>query len=154
MIRLAAATLAASLGLGACRTADRDLPAVYRDLDVPGKRLASPDVQRQGRAIFHERCIACHGELGDGRGVRAAQLTPPPPDLTDARWRALLDERHIYYAIAEGGHGTPMPPWKAALSPGEIWSVVAYVRSLAGQQPAAAAPAGAAPQGTQPPDRR
>jgi mono/diheme cytochrome c family protein len=140
MHRHLVAALAASLGLVACRTADRDLPAVYRDLSVPQGRLASADVQRQGRAIFHERCTPCHGELADGKGVRAAGLTPPPPDLTDGRWRALTDERHVYYAIAEGGHGTPMPPWKATLSPGEIWSLVAYVRAIAGHPLGAAAP--------------
>lgn len=140
MLRLLAATLAASLGLASCRTVDRDLPAIYRDMSVPGQRLASPDVQRQGRAIFRERCTPCHGELADGRGVRAAALTPPPPDLTDPRWRVVIDERHVYYAIAEGGHGTPMPPWKATLSPGEIWSLVAYLRSLPGQSLGTAAP--------------
>lgn len=140
MRRSLVAALAVSLGLLACRSEDRDLPAVYRDLSVPGNRLESADVQRQGRAIFHERCTPCHGEQADGRGVRAAGMTPPPPDLTDGRWWALTDERHVYYAIAEGGHGTPMPPWKATLSPGEIWSLVAYVRSIAVHPLGATAP--------------
>jgi len=146
-------TLAASLGLTGCYTGDRDLPAVYRELKVPGERLASEDVRRQGRAIFHERCAPCHGDQADGKGVRAAGLTPPPPDFTNAEWRVLTDERHVYYAIAEGGHGTPMPPWKATLSPGEIWSLVAYVRSLAGQPVGAAAPATEGGQRTSRTDR-
>jgi mono/diheme cytochrome c family protein len=125
-----AAALTASLALSGCEVRDRDLPAIYRELEVPRDRLASPDVQRQGRAIFRLHCAACHGEAVDGRGVRAAELTPPPPDLADVEWQARTDERRVYYAIAEGGHGRPMPPWKASLSPGEIWSLVAYIRSL------------------------
>jgi mono/diheme cytochrome c family protein len=127
---LVCATLTASLSLSACNLRDRDLPAIYRRLEVPAARLASADVQRQGRVIYRQRCVLCHGENADGRGVQAHDLTPPPRDFTSAEWQRRTDDRRIYYAIAEGRHGTPMPPWKATLSPGEIWSLVAYVRGV------------------------
>ncbi len=130
MRRLLCAALTASLSLWACSFGDRDIPSIYVEMSVPTDRLVSPDVQRQGRAIFHQRCVLCHGEEADGRGVQAHDLTPPPRDLTDVRWQARTDDRHVYFSIAEGRHGTPMPPWKATLSPGEIWSLVAYIRSL------------------------
>lgn len=137
MRRLLCATLTASLSLSACSFGDRDLPAAYRSLEVPGDRLASPDVQRQGRTIYRQRCLLCHGESADGRGVQAHDLTPPPRDLTSVEWQRRTSDRHIYYAIAEGRHGTPMPPWKATLSRGEIWSLVAYIRTV-GPAPATA----------------
>jgi mono/diheme cytochrome c family protein len=130
MHRILCATLTASLSLSGCSLRDRDLPAVYRELEVPASHLASPDVRRQGRAIFHEHCILCHGEQADGRGVKAADLTPPPRDLTGSEWQQQTDDRHIYYVIAEGRRGTAMPSWKPTLSPGEIWSLIAYLRSL------------------------
>ncbi len=155
MKRLLATTIVATLGLGACRARpDADLPAIYREMEVPGERLASPDVQRQGRLIFHERCAACHGDLADGRGPGARGLAVSPADLTDAAWRARNDERRVFYEVAEGSHGRPMPEWKATLSPGEIWSLVAYIRTLS-DSPLAGGSANMAtkPQGARPRDR-
>jgi mono/diheme cytochrome c family protein len=131
MRRFLWATLTASLSLSGCDLRDSDLPAVYRELAVPAERLGSPDVQRQGRAIYRQRCVLCHGEQADGKGVRAPDLTPPPRNFTDVDWQARTDDRHVYFAIAEGRHGTPMPQWKATLSPGEIWSLIAYIRTVA-----------------------
>jgi mono/diheme cytochrome c family protein len=127
------AALAASLSPSGCSFHDRDLPHAYRRLAVPAERLASRDTRNQGRAIFRQRCVPCHGELGDGQGVRARDLSPQPRNFTDSDWQDRTDARHIYYAIAEGRPGTAMPSWKPTLNPGEIWSLVAYVRSLAPQ---------------------
>jgi mono/diheme cytochrome c family protein len=125
------AALAASLSPWGCSFSDRDLPGPYRRLDVPVERLASREARSEGRAIYRERCILCHGDLGDGRGVRARDLSPQPRNLTDPDWQARSDARHIYRAIAEGRPGTAMPSWKPTLNPSEIWSLVAYVRTLA-----------------------
>lgn len=35
-----------------------------------------------GAAFFAANCTACHGTTGDGNGAVAADLSPPPPDLT------------------------------------------------------------------------
>ncbi len=155
MKRLLAATIVATLGLGACRARpDADLPAIYREMEVPGERLASADVRRQGRVIFHEHCASCHGDVADGKGPGARGLAVPPADLTDAAWRARTDDRRVFYEIAEGSHGKPMPEWKATLSPGEIWSLVAYIRSLSDSPLAGASDGMAAkPQGMRPRDR-
>ena len=145
------AALAASLSPSGCRFGDRDLPGPYRRLEVPAEGLVSRETRNQGRVIFHLRCVLCHGELGDGRGVRARDLSPQPRNLTDLEWQARTDARHIYYAIAEGRQGTAMPSWKPTLNAGEIWSLVAYVRTLAPQAPGiedsdTARPAAPAPQ--------
>ena len=140
---LTAVLLPLAFAAGSCRAHESGLPAVYEEMQVPARELASPDIQRQGRVIYRERCLACHGEHADGKGSLGGALRPPPTDLTDSAWQARTDERHVYYAIAEGGHGKPMPPWKATLSPGEIWSLVAYIRTLVAP-PAAAAGAPAA----------
>jgi mono/diheme cytochrome c family protein len=156
MRRLLHATLTASLSLSGCSLRDRDLPPAYRELEVPAKRLASPDVQRQGRVIFRVRCVLCHGEAADGKGVRAADLSTPTRNLTDETWQARTDDRHVYYYIAEGRRSTAMPSWKPTLSPGEIWSLVAYIRSLV-PRPAAtddSGPPDVTPPGAAGQDRR
>ena len=146
------AALAASLSPSGCSFRDSDLPASYRRLEVPAERLASRETLNQGRVIFRLRCVLCHGEFGDGQGVRARDLSPPPRNFTDPDWQDRTDARRIYYAIAEGLRGTAMPSWKPTLNEGEIWSLVAYVRSLAPRAPGAsdsdaARPTAPAPQG-------
>ena len=145
MRRILIASLTASLSLSAC--SDRDLPGRYRRLDVPAGRLASVDVQRQGRAIFLERCALCHGAFADGRGIRRRDLPTRARDLTDVEWQRRTSDRRLFFVISEGLHGTAMPAWKGTLVAGEIWSVVAYLRIL-GPQPGAEADE--APRGPSP----
>ena len=124
------AALAALLSPSGCSFRDRDLPGPYRRLAVPAERLASRETRNQGRVIFRLHCVLCHGELGDGQGVRARDLSPQPRNFTDPDWQARTDARQVYYAIAEGRRGTAMPSWKPTLNEGEMWSLVAYVRTL------------------------
>lgn len=119
------------LGCSACRDRDSDLPPLYRDLTVPEQRLVSQDAHDRGRRLFQEHCVLCHGERGDGRGIRREGLSRPPRDFTDAGWRNRTSPRHVYFAIREGVRGTPMPSWKA-LDNEDVWDLVAYVRSLSG----------------------
>jgi len=42
--------------------------------DMPGAREGAP--------IFAENCAQCHGASGTGNGPWAAEMTPPPSDLT------------------------------------------------------------------------
>jgi cytochrome c oxidase cbb3-type subunit II len=125
------AALAASLSPSGCSFRDRDLPGPYRRLEVPAERLASRETLNEGRVLYRLRCVLCHGELGDGQGVRARDLAPAPRSFAAPDWQARTDARHLYFAIAEGRRGTAMPSWKPTLNPSEIWSLVAYVRTLA-----------------------
>jgi mono/diheme cytochrome c family protein len=125
------AALAASLSPWGCNRRDSELPYRYAGMDVPAEWLALPETRNQGRVIYRQLCILCHGELGDGRGVRARDLSPAPRSFADPQWRNRTDARHLYFWIAEGRPGTSMAAWKPTLNPGEIWSLVAYVRSLA-----------------------
>ena len=122
---LAALCLAA---LPACNP-DADLPESYRRLKVPTELLASPDARERGRALFMSSCVLCHGEKGDGRGVRRAGLSEAPRDFTDSEWRHRTTPRHVFFAIREGIRGTPMAGWKA-FGDDQIWDLVAYVLSL------------------------
>ncbi len=123
-----------SLAFSACRGRDGDLPPRYRDLAVPEAALSSPAARERGRALFLEHCALCHGERADGRGVRREGLTSPPRDFTDPAWRLRTSPRHVFSTIREGERGTPMPAW-AALSDSEVWDLVAYLRSVAGNRP-------------------
>ena len=133
MRRLLLGGLLMWLVLPGCADVDRDLPRQYRRLEVPRAGLASVEARMRGSRLFHGNCALCHGERGDGRGVRREGLTRPPRDFTNPSWRQSTSPRHVFYAIREGLAGTPMPNWKA-LSEQDAWDMTAYVLTLSDQR--------------------
>ena len=125
--RLSALTL--SLTFTACSGPDSDLPEAYRRLDVPEVLLRSPEARASGRKLFLANCALCHGERGDGHGMRSAGLAKAPASFTDPVWRRGVTPRRVFFVIREGVHGTPMPAWNW-LSTDEAWDLVAYLLSL------------------------
>ena len=84
----------------------------------------------QGRQLFKQNCLACHGPTGRGDGPAAASLHPHPADL------AIMAGHHpdgdLAWKIANGRGA--MPPWKGALSEQQIWTLVTYIRSLSAME--------------------
>ena len=111
-----------------CADADRDLPREYRRTELPAG-LASAEAKKHGEQLFMQHCALCHGERGDGRGIRREGLTRAPRDFTSEMWHRSTSPRHVFYAIREGVSGTPMPSWKA-LSEQDAWDMTGYVLSL------------------------
>jgi mono/diheme cytochrome c family protein len=112
-----------------CADPDRELPREYRRVEIPVSRMASEDAQQHGEQLFLEYCSLCHGERGDGRGIRREGLTRAPRDFTNPAWRQSTSPRRIFHAIREGVPSTPMPGWKA-LSEQDAWDMTTYVLSL------------------------
>lgn len=90
----------------------------------------------KGHEIFSRYCTPCHGESGAGDGYNAHHLDPHPRDLTDSEedYMAKLDNEEILEVLKVGGYGVElagtMPAWGKVFSEEELWSVVAYVRTL------------------------
>ena len=92
-----------------------------------------------GRKKFDIHCAACHGILGDGKSLVAANMSlRPPPSLHE---RKGMPVGH-YYQVVANGFGL-MPGYRAELTVEERWAVVAYVAALQLSQsaPVAMAPA-------------
>jgi mono/diheme cytochrome c family protein len=94
-------------------------------------------------AVGHKRfdiyCATCHGLVGDGRSLVAANMSlRPPPSLHE---RKGMSVGH-YYQVVANGYGL-MPGYGAELSVEERWGVVAYLAALQLSQsaPVALAPA-------------
>lgn len=126
--RLTAALLT-WLVLPGCTDVDRDLPAPYRNVAVPETQMTSPDARERGRVLFQANCALCHGVRGDGHGQRREGLDVPPRDFTDPGWRRRTSPRHVFFAIREGLHGTPMAGWKS-LGERDAWDLTAFVLSI------------------------
>ncbi|MFB6375736.1 MAG: cbb3-type cytochrome c oxidase N-terminal domain-containing protein [Bradymonadaceae bacterium] len=81
----------------------------------------------QGKKVFKGKCAACHQENGGG---------DVGPNLTDDYWLHGGELMAIYETISGGVTDKGMPAWKGRLAPKEIVSVVAYIRSIRGTDPA------------------
>jgi mono/diheme cytochrome c family protein len=89
---------------------------------------ASPAVLKEGKSIFDARCARCHGAEGKGDG-KESDPNNPAADLTDS-FRADLNPDGVMFHRVAGGKPPAMPAFKGQLTPQEIWTVVAYAKSL------------------------
>ena len=129
-------------------------PRGLRNTKIP---VRSDDaIPKVGKAIYDDQCSICHGTAGAGDGPLAQRLKDEPSDWT-AGGGGLKDmgDENIFDVIARGGmaagRSTAMPA-SPKLSEAEVWSLVAYVKSLRGKlevvppQPASTSePVGRAP---------
>ena len=93
---------------------------------APGKEVKDPMAGdpvaiHQGKATFRMFCSMCHGLDASG-GSRG-------PDLTAGRWTHGSSAAAVFRTIREGVPGTDMPE-NGNLLEEEVWSIVAYLRSL------------------------
>jgi mono/diheme cytochrome c family protein len=95
--------------------------------------IPSSEAVSRGRAIFSERCVACHGDRGRGDGVASVSLDPKPADLV------LHVPQHtdgeLYYMVSVGFPDSAMPAWREVLSEQQRWELVHYLRVLASGNP-------------------
>jgi mono/diheme cytochrome c family protein len=92
----------------------------------------------RGQRLYRYYCAACHGSEGTGTGRNAPYLERmgrAPRDHTDIWYMNRLTDAELYRAISEGKRrdGEPpfMPWWGYTLTQEEIWSLVAFIWSLA-----------------------
>lgn len=101
------------------RTLVRPLPAgmTGADLDL-----------RVGGQIYHQYCVACHGEKGDGQTALGKHLAPPPRDFTRTAQMASITDSDLGQAIMRGVPGTGMAPWEGVLNKEDVRRVVLFIR--------------------------
>ncbi|MGH8802102.1 MAG: copper homeostasis membrane protein CopD [Casimicrobiaceae bacterium] len=100
----------------------------------PTSSVASPvpdndDTIARGRGLFAANCATCHGDSGRGDGPMAPALPVHPANLT--LHGSMHTPGDLYWMIAHGIPGTPMPAFSPRFSDTEIWTLVEYVRALA-----------------------
>lgn len=99
----------------------------------------SPAILAEGKALFlseRAKCYDCHGQNGEGDGPGGQDIQDDwgnpmePANLTLKEYRGGKRPIDIYYRIAGGLPGTPMPAMGKVLSSKEIWALERYLRSL------------------------
>ncbi len=100
---------------------------------------------REGGILYTKNCAMCHGDAQDGDGLFARALQPRPANFRDSGTIAQLTENYLFWRIKEGGPGVPrgsieyrssMPVWDGVLSDEEIWKIIMFEYTNAGQKPA------------------
>ena len=103
---------------------------------VLGNPLPRSDaVLAAGRKGYGERCVVCHGALGDGRSLLTQAYGAKPANLHAGRLREAGDGQ-IYHVIAAGKNS--MPGYAREIDEDRRWSIVHYVRALQRSQNAEA----------------
>ncbi len=112
-------------------------PRVPNDQLEEARALANPlpnsaEVVAQGKTLYEGKgtCANCHGINGNGRGLGAASLNPPPRNfLHHGFWRHRT-EGEIFWVIKHGSQGTAMIPFGGLLSDDEIWTIIRYEQTF------------------------
>jgi mono/diheme cytochrome c family protein len=74
-------------------------------------------------------CKICHGVTGNGLGLMAQGLNPPPRNFACRRTMETISDGQLFWIIRNGSPGTGMPAFKN-LKDREIWQIVRYLRTF------------------------
>lgn len=98
--------------------------------------MPAGELVAQGRFVFEQNCMLCHGRRGNGRGEFAATTLPRPRDFTRGlfKYRStpsgfLPTDEDLRRTIRSGLAGTAMPAF-TLLPEGDLRAVIAFVKSL------------------------
>ena len=71
----------------------------------------TPELVAQGKTLYENNCVQCHGTNGDGKGWKAAELKKKPRDFTlpFEQWNySKGDPKKIFEVLKVGLPDTPM----------------------------------------------
>lgn len=123
------------------------------DLDAaenPFRHLESSNPQEfrthveNGRRVYYQNCVFCHGDNLAGNGMFVHGLDPIPTNFSDKGTIPMLRETFLFWRISKGGPGLPdeggpwdtaMPAWEKFLKEDEIWDAILFVYDFTGSRP-------------------
>jgi mono/diheme cytochrome c family protein len=95
----------------------------------------SPEIVEKGKSLYNGKgtCFNCHGKDGAGNGPAAIGLDPTPRNFHHRGFWRHRTEGEIFWVIKHGSPGTSMVGFGDRLSDEEIWTIIQYERSFAGE---------------------
>ena len=116
----------------------------YRELETSNPEEFRRHVEN-GRRVYYQNCVFCHGDNLGGNGMFAHGLNPIPTNFADGQTLPNLSETFLFWRISKGGPGMPeegapwdtaMPAWEKFLKEEEMWDVILFLYDFTGQRPA------------------
>jgi mono/diheme cytochrome c family protein len=101
---------------------------------VPKK---TPELLAEGKKLYEQNCLSCHGVKGDGKGPAGAVIQPHPNDFTQPLnlWPVTKGvPQKIFEVIAKGIPNTAMVKWDHLPEKGR-WGLVYFVMEFASKAP-------------------
>jgi mono/diheme cytochrome c family protein len=117
----------------------------FRELETSNPEEFRKHVEN-GRRVYYQNCVFCHGDNLAGNGMFAHGLNPIPTNFADGQTLANLRETFLLWRIAKGGPGMPeegapwdtaMPAWEKFLKEEEMWDVILFLYDFMGERPRA-----------------
>ena len=97
----------------------------------------TPELLKEGEALFKKQCAVCHGTEGKGDGPAAGFLFPKPRNFTTGTFKLRSTpsgspptDENLFRTITRGMPGSAMPSF-AFLSERGRWALLAFVKELA-----------------------
>ena len=124
----------------------RGKPMTLTGLENPLRQQADSLVAftEEGKRIYYQNCLPCHGDHLDGLGHFAHGFNPLPANFQDNGTIAQLTESFVFWRVAKGGPGLPregtpwnsaMPKWEDFLTERQIWQVILFLYDQTGWKP-------------------
>lgn len=89
----------------------------------------TPEILAQGKALYSNFCLICHGTGGEGDGPLIPKY-PNPPSFKSKNSRKLT-EGQLYHIITVGSG--EMAPYASQVAPIDRWKIVRYLQVLQGK---------------------
>ena len=122
------------LGTGIC-------PQIRKTVQAPDNILTQRNPIEKNREMLYAgeslfqiesqptACKICHGVTGNGLGLMAQGLNPPPRNFTCRSTMESISDGQLFWIIRNGSPGTGMHAFKN-LKDREIWQIVRYLRTF------------------------
>jgi hypothetical protein len=97
-----------------------------------------------GRRVYYQNCVFCHGDNLAGNGMFVHGLDPIPTNFSDKGTIPMLRETFLFWRISKGGPGLPdeggpwdtaMPAWEKMLNEDEMWDAILFLYDFTNQRP-------------------
>ncbi|MGJ7580068.1 c-type cytochrome [Variovorax sp. RHLX14] len=88
----------------------------------------------QGRVLYAQHCVACHGDDGRGKGPIAALQPVWPPNLAGPLlWRRADGDLlwHVLHGMRDPRGAVSMPAFGDRLQDGEVWALIDFMKAQA-----------------------
>ena len=118
-------------------------PFLHLEASNPGEYRRHVE---NGRRVYYQNCVFCHGDNLSGNGMFVHGLDPIPTNFADQGAIAMLRDTFLLWRISKGGPGLPeeggpwdtaMPVWEKFLKEEEMWDAILFLYDFTGQKPRA-----------------